>query len=211
MTIPGHPDDHSHAHPHADQGQPLPLADASVRRATHTDSPAVGIVQEAVWRETYAPRVPEDIAAQFRAADFASVWRRSLNDPPPGIWTLLVACAGAQVVGYAAIGPSQDLDGEPSTGSLLEIGVHPEGRRSGHGSRLLNAAADLLREAGASELTAWLPAEAEATRAFFDRSGLHPDGAYRDREIVEGVTLREIRVAAALLDEDTEHQHSHDG
>ena len=207
MTSPGHPHDHSHA----PEGQPGPLADASVRRATHTDAPAVGIVQEAVWRETYAPRVPAHVAAQFRAADFASVWRRSLNDPPPGIWTLLVACAGSQVVGYAAIGPSQDLDGEPTTGSIMELGVHPDGRRSGHGSRLLNAAADLLREAGATEFTAWLPADAEATRAFFDRSGMHPDSAYRDREIVEGVILREIRVAAALTDDDAEHPHSHDG
>lgn len=171
----------------------------------------MGIVQEAVWRQTYAPRVPDDIAAQFRAADFANVWRRSLSDPPPGIWTLLVACAGAQVVGYAAIGPSQDLDGEPTTGSLMEIGVHPDGRRTGHGSRLLNAAADILREAGATEMTAWLPADEEQTRAFFDQAGLTPDGAFRDREIVDDVTIREIRVVAGLLDEGAEPQHTHDG
>lgn len=177
-----------------------PLADASVRRAGPNDAAAVGLVQEAVWAEAYAPRVPEHIAEQFTAAGFASVWRRSLASPPPGVWTLLVACAGEQVVGYAAIGPSQDRDGEASTGSLMEIGVHPLGRRSGHGSRLLNAAADILREAGATEFTAWLPADAEDTRAFFDRSGMHPDGAFRDRGVAEDVTVREIRVAASLAD-----------
>jgi ribosomal protein S18 acetylase RimI-like enzyme len=179
---------------------PGPLADASVRRAGPNDAAAVGIVQEAVWQETYAPRVPADVAAQFTSAGFASAWRRSLADPPPGVYALLVACAGEQVVGYAAIGPSQDLDGEPTTGLLMEIGVHPHGRRSGHGSRLLNAAADILAEAGATEITAWLPADAEETRAFFGASGLQPDGAYRDRGIVEDVTLREIRVAAGLVD-----------
>ena len=76
--------------------------------------------------------------------------------------------------------------------------MHPKGRRSGHGSRLLNAAADILREAGATDLTAWLPADAEATRAFFDQANLHPDGAYRDRGVAEDVTVREIRVAASL-------------
>ena len=177
---------------------PGPLADASVRRAGPNDAAAVGLVQEAVWQETYAPRVAADIAAQFTSAGFASAWRRSLASPPEGVYTLLVACAGDQVVGYAAIGPSQDLDGEPTTGSLMEIGVHPLGRRSGHGSRLLNAAADLLTEAGATEITAWLPADAEDTRAFFDQAGLTPDGAYRDRGIVEDVTLREIRVIARL-------------
>jgi len=183
-----------HAHDHA----PGPLADASVRRAGPNDAAAVGLVQEAVWAETYAPRVPEHIAAQFTSAGFASVWRRSLASPPPGVWTLLVACAREQVVGYAAVGPSQDRDGEATTGSLMEIGVHPKGRRSGHGSRLLNAAADILREAGATDLTTWLPADAEATRAFFDQANLHPDGAYRDRGVAEDVTVREIRVAASL-------------
>lgn len=179
---------------------PGPLADASVRRAGPNDAAAVGLVQEAVWQETYAPRVPAEVAEQFTSAGFASAWRRSLASPPEGVYTLLVACAGEQVVGYAAIGPSQDLDGEPTTGSLMEIGVHPLGRRSGHGSRLLNAAADLLREAGATELTAWLPADAEETRAFFDQAGIQPDGAYRDRGVVDDVVVREIRVAATLVD-----------
>jgi len=183
-------------HDHSPTG---PLADASVRRAGPNDAAAVGLVQEAVWRDTYGSRLPEQVTDQFTSAGFANVWRRSLADPPPGVWTLLVACAGAQVVGYAVLGPSQDLDGEPTTGGLLEIGVHPHGRRSGHGSRLLNAAADLLREAGATEFTSWLPADAEETRAFFHQAGLQPDGAYRDRVIVADVTLREIRVAASLL------------
>lgn len=196
-----HDHDHDHtAHGHSHQ-EPGPLADASVRRAGPNDAAAVGLVQEAVWRETYTGRLPQPITDQFSAADFGNVWRRSLANPPQGVWTLLVACAGAQVVGYAAIGPSQDLDGEPTTGGLMEIGVHPEGRRNGHGSRLLNAAADLLREAGATEFTAWLPADAEDTRAFFHQSGMQPDGAFRDRAIVGDETLREIRVAARLADE----------
>lgn len=195
-----HNHQHSHEHSHRHGTGPGPLADASVRRAGPNDAPAVGIVQEAVWRETFGPRVPEQIAEQFTAAGFASAWRRSLTSPPPGVWTLLVACAGEQIVGYAALGPSQDLDGEPTTGALLELGVHPQGRRSGHGSRLLNATADILGEAGATELTTWFPADAEDTRAFFDQAGLAPDGAYRDRVIVEDVEIREVRVSARLTD-----------
>ncbi|MDO5502683.1 MAG: GNAT family N-acetyltransferase [Actinomycetia bacterium] len=196
-----HQHDHSHRDSHSHAHDPGPLADASVRRAGPNDAAAVGLVQEAVWQQTYAPRVPAHIAEQFSASAFASVWRKSLAAPPPGVWTLLVACAGAQVVGYAVVGPSQDPDGEPSTGALLEIGVHPQGRRSGHGSRLLNAAADILREAGATELTAWLPADAEETRAFFDQAGLGPDGAFRDRVITEDAHVRETRVSARLVDE----------
>lgn len=195
-----HPHEHSHGHPTGTG----PLADASVRRAGPNDAPAVGIVQEAVWRQTYGARLPPHISEQFTAAGFASVWRRSLASPPPGVWTLLVACAGEQIIGYAALGPSQDLDGEPTTGALLELGVHPQGRRSGHGSRLLNATADILREAGATELTTWFPADAEDTRAFVDQAGLAPDGAFRDRVIAPDVTIREVRVSALLTDEPTD-------
>ena len=81
-----------HAHDHA----PGPLADASVRRAGPNDAAAVGLVQEAVWAETYAPRVPEHIAAQFTSAGFASVWRRSLASPPPGVWTAVVPGSAVQ-------------------------------------------------------------------------------------------------------------------
>ena len=41
-----------------------PLADASVRRAGANDAPAVGRVQAAVFRETYAGRLPDDVLAR---------------------------------------------------------------------------------------------------------------------------------------------------
>ena len=99
------------------------------------------------------------------------------------MYRLLVACAGEQVVGFASIGPSQDPDASPLTGELSAIGVHPEARRSGHGSRLLNAAVDTLRGAGAEPCTPGCCATDEGTRAFLVQAGLSPDGAYRDRVV----------------------------
>jgi ribosomal protein S18 acetylase RimI-like enzyme len=112
---------------------------------------------------------------------------------------LLVACAGEQVVGAAAIGPSQDPDAGPATGEVTLLAVHPQARRQGHGSRLLNAGVDLLREAGADSVAAWLLADDEQGRAFLAFSGFGPDGAYRDRVVSpDGQTLREVRLSAAL-------------
>jgi predicted N-acetyltransferase YhbS len=79
--------------------------------------------------------------------------------------------------------------------------VHPDARRQGHGSRLLNAGADLLREAGADTVSLWLLAHDETTREFAAASGFAPDGAYRDRVVSpDGQTLREVRLSASLLD-----------
>ncbi|QGN56923.1 GNAT family N-acetyltransferase [Nostocoides sp. HKS02] len=202
---PDHPHDHSHEHsPDQQRG---PLADASVRTARESDAPAVGLVQDAVWREAYAAVLPEEVLAAFDPAAFAGAWRRSLAAPPAGVHRLLVACAGDQVVGFAAIGPSQDPDASPETGELTAIGVHPQARRAGHGSRLLNAAVDTLRGAGAAAMATWVLATDEAGRAFLTRAGLTPDGAFRDRVVSpDRLTAREVRLVADIsraADQDT--------
>ncbi|MDR6861803.1 GNAT family N-acetyltransferase [Phycicoccus sp. 3266] len=185
----------AHDHPHP----PGPLADASVRTARESDAPAVGLVQATVFREAYAGVLPGEVVDGFEPQAFASAWRRSLASPPSGVYRLLVACAGEQVVGFASIGPSQDPDASPETGELSVLGVHPQARRSGHGSRLLNAAVDTLRGAGAEALSTWVLAEDEATRAFLMTAGLHPDGAFRDRVVSpDGTTAREVRLVADI-------------
>jgi GNAT superfamily N-acetyltransferase len=107
------------------------------------------------------------------------------------------------VVGFAALGTSQDPDTGQATGELTAIGVHPQARRQGHGSRLLNAVVDILREAGADGLATWVLVPHEETRAFLVGAGLVPDGAYRDRVVSpDGGTAREVRLVASIGEEE---------
>ncbi len=204
------PHEHEHEHDHEQHEHPVggsergPLADASVRRARESDVPAVGLVQAEVWRDSYRGVLPDEVVAAFEPQAFASAWRTSLAAPPEGVHTLLVACAGDQVVGFAAVGPTQDPDADHATGELLALGVHPAARREGHGSRLLNACVDILREAGGEVLHAWVLSDQGATRAFLQAAGLGPDGAYRDRVVSpDGDTLREVRLLADLTADPT--------
>ena len=192
---------HQHEHPHEHDTGRGPVADASVRVARESDAPAVGLVQATVWREAYAAVLPPEVVEAFEPAAFTRAWRSSLASPPQGVYRLLAACAGEQVVGFASVGPSQDPDASPLTGELTAIAVHPQARRVGHGSRLLNAAVDTLRGAGADTIHAWLLASDEQTRGFFVRAGLSPDGAFRDRVVSpDGRTAREVRLVAAIGD-----------
>jgi ribosomal protein S18 acetylase RimI-like enzyme len=199
-----HPHPHAHPHEHSPApGAPGPLADASVRVARETDAPAVGLVQSVVWREAYAAVLPPEVLEALEPQRFAAAWRRSLAAPPQGVHRLLVACAGDQVVGFAAVGPSQDPDADPLTAELTVLGVHPDARRAGHGSRLLNAAVDTLRDAGAETVHTWALATAEESRAFLARAGFAPDGAWRERAVsADGATAREVRLVAALAGPD---------
>ena len=140
--------------------------------------------------------------AAFDPQSFASAWRDSLRTPPEGVHRLLVACAGEQVVGFVAIGPSQDPDAGQTTGEVTALGVHPQHRHQGHGSRLLNAAVDILRDAGAQHVAAWCLVRHEGVRAFLTGSGLQPDGAFRDRVVSpDGDTAREVRLTALVATE----------
>ena len=189
---------------HADRGSgagpgPAPdaLADASVRTARLDDVAAVGELQARVWREAYAGRVPAEVVAEFDGAAFAAVWARSLQAPPAGAYRLLVALTGETLTGFAAVAPSQDPDLGNVSAEVTTLGVAPESRGQGHGSRLLNACVDLLAEAGAELVAIWLPADDEHTRAFLLAGGFGPDGAFRDRVVApDGGTLREVRLVA---------------
>ncbi len=194
---------HDHTHDpdsggHASHGQPS--ADASVRPARLNDLAAVGQVQAALWRSSYGSVLSAEVLDRLDAAAFARVWRASLTSAPSERHQLLVARAGAQVVGLAAVGPSEDRDSDDGAGELLVLGVHPEARRQGHGSRLLNAAITALQDAGAVRVRAWVLADHDDTRAFLAAAGLEPDGAHRARVVDgDGRTVRELRLTAELL------------
>jgi ribosomal protein S18 acetylase RimI-like enzyme len=193
-----HEQGHDHEHTHDHGSERGPVADASVRVARVSDAPAVGLVQAVVYREAYAGTLADEVLAQFEPRAFTNAWRESLTNAPSRDHLLLVACAGEQVVGLAAVGPSSDPDGQ-ETAELLVLAVHPEARRQGHGSRLLNAAVDTARGRDRHVLSTWLLAGDDRTRAFLTAAGFETDGAHRERVVdAEGATAREVRLSAGL-------------
>lgn len=201
LADPGHIDDDGYGHGHG-HDQPGPLADASVRRARVSDAPAVGLVQAQAMVSDYAAVLPPDTIAQLDAGAFGSAWRRSLAEPPSPRHRLLVACAGDQVVGFAAFGPSEDPDADDSTAELLTLAVHPRARRAGHGSRLVNAVVDEARAAGFTWLHAWVLLDTPEQRDFLQRAGMAPDRARRTRAIDDERTVMEVRLGAGLGTDD---------
>lgn len=198
MVDAAHGHGHGHeghgAHEHEAHG---PLADASVRLGRESDAPAVGFVQAVVFRDAYAAHLPADVVAQFEPRPFTNAWRASLAEPPSRDHVLLVACAGDQVVGFAAVAPAGDPDATGQTAELTTIAVHPDARRQGHGSRLLNAVVDTVRGRGRGELTAWVIGSDDDTRAFLTAAGMVADGAHRARVVSpDGDTVDEVRLSA---------------
>jgi GNAT superfamily N-acetyltransferase len=182
----------------------IPTADASVRSARPEDAPGMGRVQAAAWQASYAGVLPSDLLDRLDPTELAEVWRAALADPPTRSHRVLVALASGEVVGFAATGPSEGSEGNhlPAPGEVLALLVDPAARHQGHGSRLLNAAADRLRESGFDDAVVWVSEGDEARRDFLTAAGFAADGGTRTLELPgEGVrpgTLREQRFAASL-------------
>lgn len=164
-------------------------ADASVRPATAADVPTIGAVQARAWRAAYARMLPAEVLEALDPEALAAAWRPAVTGPPSPRHRVLVACAGTTVVGFAAVQP----DGE-----LVALLVDPAQQRRGHGSRLLNAIVDLLREDAVERVAAWAPAEDLPRVRFLTSAGLQPDGASRTLALPGGGRLTELRLTAVL-------------
>ena len=175
-----------------------PSPDAGVRAARPSDASALGRVQARAWAATYRdllPAVPDE-------SQLADAWTQAVTSPPSPRHRVLVATAGERVVGFAAVAPSRDADAaDPGTDAeLLVLLVDPDALGRGHGSRLLNASADVLADSGARRLRTWVPEPDADRQRFLAGAGFAPDGATRVLDATgDGTsTLREVRMSAVL-------------
>ncbi|GMA31769.1 GNAT family N-acetyltransferase [Litorihabitans aurantiacus] len=171
-----------------------PTADVSVRPALPQDAEVIADLQLTAWRE----RLGDAVVDGLEIADVARTWRDAVTSPPDRRGRVLVATAGPRVVGLAACAPSSasrageggttgsaDDDGG-WTAEVVALEVAPGDRRQGHASRLLAAAVDLARDAGAHHVAAWTLREDDARTAFLSSAGLAEAGVRRVLEVPSG-------------------------
>ena len=174
------------------------MADASVRAARPADVAAVADLQIRTWQAAYAHIVPARALARLDESQAEAAWRDAVERPPSPRHRLLVALDSDRLVGMAAIGPARDDDRDaPADGEiyvlLVEVGAT---RGQGHGSRLLNAAIEQLRQDGFATALTWLFATDVSTRAFYEGAGWAADGATRELDM--GEPTQEVRLHTAL-------------
>jgi ribosomal protein S18 acetylase RimI-like enzyme len=180
-----------------------PGADVSVRVAWADDAEAIAAVQLRTWPSLYGDLVPAEAIPSGTAAEaeVATAWRQSLTTPGDARNRVLVALERNRVCGFAITGPAGDPDADPiADGELRELTVDPAERGRGHGSRLLQAAADTLGADRFTRVVTWVPADDDALRAFLSEAGWSADGAHRELELDETgeVRLKQVRLHTSL-------------
>lgn len=182
------------------------MADLSVRTARLLDVDALARIQIASWSAT--PGLPADVAPPA-LDDALRAWERAVLSPPSPRHQVWSAMSGDEVVGLAAVAPAPDPDLETATTSeLMTLVVAAEHRSHGHGSRLLAAAMESLKDSGVQLAVVWLTTQDDRTRLFLESAGWAADGAFRtlaaDDSDADQQQLRQLRLGTDLRPEGAE-------
>ncbi|MEO9324772.1 GNAT family N-acetyltransferase [Nocardioides sp. C4-1] len=180
--------------------RPGPTADVSVRVAWADDADAIAAVQVRAWARQYAGVLPDGTVPDD-PAPVAAAWRSSLVKPADARNRVLVALERNRVVGFAVTTPGADPDCDPvADGELAELVVDPDEAGKGHGSRLLQAAAETLEADRFTRAVTWTIAADDERRAFLTGAGWAADGAHRELDLdgTGSTTVKQVRLHTAL-------------
>ena len=105
-------------------------------------------------------------------------------------------------MGFLASAPLPS-DSGPADAELLELVVSHTERRHGHGSRLLAAWADLMRDTGINGAITWVAVGDAPARDFLVGAGWGLDGSTRTLDLTGDSTelTHQVRLATSLTDQ----------
>ncbi|MGV8910163.1 MAG: GNAT family N-acetyltransferase [Propionicimonas sp.] len=159
----------------------------SVRLALPAEAASIAALQRRGWTQTLPKDVGDEVLASVDLATMTDRWEQAILRPPLAQFRVLVALGDERVVGFAAVGPSDDPDAEAGEDGLIaEFVVDPQAQHRGHGSRLLNACIDTMRADSFGRASWWVHATDDALRTFLTEAGWAADGAHTEVALSEG-------------------------
>jgi ribosomal protein S18 acetylase RimI-like enzyme len=174
-----------------------------IRFGSASDAEAIAGIRIESWRAAYAGLIPAAIldrelggydAGRVRRAFASRPWQRVLiAEQPPGplpppATPAPASTAQATVVGYAAFGPEQGLDGRPRTArggprpaqsltaELYALYVAPAYWSTGAGRALMGRVLEEAQAEGYPRIVLWVLEQNARARRFYERAGLRPRG-----------------------------------
>lgn len=133
--------------------------DARLRPAVPADRPSLEIIRQQAVEAAYEDRYDQQTVAEWVTTPDVALASRIEDDQSVAV----VAETAVTQVGFAVA--------DVESGRLVAIYVSPDYERRGHGTALLEAVAERLREAGVETMTVDAP---EAVAPFFRQHGFDP-------------------------------------
>jgi diamine N-acetyltransferase len=152
-----------------------------VRPAGEGDLPALSLVGQATFLETYAGLVEgADIVAHCARQHSVDAYRSMLGQPRARAW-LAETRAGRAPVGYLVLTESTLVVRDPAPGDLEVRRIYLLGRFQGTGTgrALMDAAFAAARELGAGRVLLGVYSRNTRAIAFYEKAGYRPAGERR--------------------------------
>lgn len=165
----------------------------TTRAATVGDVTEVARIHVAASRRTERGLIPDAALDAIDVGARERMWRRIVSDGGHPVHVIVAEDRGS-IVGFAASGPEPDTDG---TGELHAVYVDPPEQGRGHGTALLEAVEDDLRDRGYDEAVLWVLSTNVPTITFYRDRGWRDDLVERV-ETLHGVDVRELRYRKRL-------------
>ena len=167
----------------------------SVRLALPAEAAQIAAIQRRAWVQQFPLELAQSVLAEVDLAAMTESWHAAIVRPPLAQFRVLAALGDERVVGFAAVGPSDDPDAEAGEDGLVaEFAIDPQAQRRGHGSRLLNACVDTLRADGFVRATWWLRSTDDGLRRFLVEAGWAADGSHQEVGTDDGAVLKLVRL-----------------
>jgi ribosomal protein S18 acetylase RimI-like enzyme len=149
-----------------------------IRRAELRDADAIAAVHDAAWRGAYTGIIPHRALNRMIGRRGPRWWANAIRRSA----TVLVMEVGGEIAGYATLGRSRARQLKQQ-GEIYEIYLRPEYQGIGLGSRLFQAAREMLAMHGLVGLVVWALEENSSALNFYAGAG--------GRDIAEGVEVFE--------------------
>lgn len=160
---------------------------------TVADAATLAVLQNRLWRETYAGLIPAEVLAERDDERNIARWQERARvheergTSPEGALTLVAHDRAGAPIGWASVGPPRDAS-PPTPTELWSLYVAPEHHGRGVAQALVAAA---LPASGAAHL--WVFMGNERAIAFYRKLGFRPDGTVAHDAPMRVDELRMVR------------------
>jgi diamine N-acetyltransferase len=153
--------------------------DATIRRATPPDAPALAALGAATFTETFGHLYPaEDLHAFLTRSHSLDAWVRILADPERAVWVAVLADAAP--IAFIAVGacklPVENR--EPTAAEIHQLYVLSRHHNLRLGSRLMDVALEWLATQGRMPLYIGVWSQNLGAQRFYSRYGFNKVGEY---------------------------------
>lgn len=180
------------------------MSDSHVRPSLPGEGVRLGQLHAQSLIASFEAALERPLAAEDNAlvdsGKLGEQWEQAISVSPQSGLVFTAVENGVTPVGFAAVsGPDSSfnlqgtpLQDNPSQAEIIALEVPGRFGRHGHGSRLLAAITDTLKDMGAKRIQVWIIAGDEAKTRFFHSAGFVPAGLRRSFELASGQITEQL-------------------